>query len=249
MMTGPIETTPAPLTNDDPPIVSLDPGWDNSNDDPPIVSLDPGGDGPKPEKPQHRGIFGNFLRKLIVKNDGDHDAAAAQQFSTAVSRFEKGNPTGAFKIINKLLVTNPDFIKPWIFCGEWYHDNQEYAEALYHYEEAIKLGTISPHDYLRAAYSASRCGDIERAYVILRLSTTKLSHDDVPGILWFSLGCYATLLQKNDEAMGYLKDAFNKEYNNVNEYLTDPDLIPLRHRQDFLMLLGIASTDEETGRR
>ncbi len=115
---------------------------------------------------------------------------------------------------------------PWLFCGDWHYDNEDFGEALIHYEESIELGTINPNAYIRAASSASHTGDLERAYSILKLSTSKLSNEDLTGILWYNLGCYATRLQKNDEAMRYLTEAFNKGYVKIDKYLSDPDLIP-----------------------
>jgi molecular chaperone DnaK len=197
---------------------------------------DPDKDSSNQEQPQHRGIFASFLRKFVVRNEGDHDDAE-KLFNTGVSRVRKGNLKSGFDIINKLLKTNPDFIEPWEFCGDWYHRRKEYDDALFHYEEAINIGSTNPHTYIRAAYSAARIEDVEKAYAFLKQSTTMLAHDDVPGVLWFNLGCYATRLQKNDEAICYLKNAFNSGYIDTTKYLTDPDLIPLRRRKDFLLLL------------
>ncbi len=203
----------------------------------PMRSPDPEKGASHKEKRLPGGIFGNFVRKFTGRNDGDHGSDAEVRFSTAVSRIKKGNLKSGFNIINNLLKTNPDFIQPWEFCGDWYHRHEEYPEASFHYEEAIKLGTTNPHTYIRAAIAAAHTGDVESAYAILKHSTTKLSHEDVPGVLWFNLGCYATRLQKNDEAMRYLKVALNSGFTDTSKYLADPDLLPLRQRQDFALLL------------
>jgi TIR domain len=100
-----------------------------------------------------------------------------------------------------------------------------------------------------AATSAAGTGDVERAYAILKQSITTLVHDDVPGLLWYNLGCYATNLQKNDEAMCYLKRAFDNGFADINKYLSDRDLIPLRQREDFCMLVGRANADGDGAQR
>jgi tetratricopeptide (TPR) repeat protein len=221
--------------------VGTDPA--TSTDAGPSTGLpDPDEAAPGREGPRRRGIFGHLVRKLIPRNDGDRDDAE-RLFNTAVSRISKGHIKSGFEIINKLLKTNPSFIRPWQFCGDWYKRKEEYAEALFHYEEAIRLGTDDPNTYLLAAHSANQTGDIERAYAILRQGTTKLPHDALPGVLWYNLGCYATSLQDNDEAMCYLREAMNRGFNDIKFYMNDRDLIPLRRREDFNILMGLANTD------
>jgi uncharacterized RDD family membrane protein YckC len=168
-----------------------------------------------------------------------------RKFNTAVSKIKKGDLRGGFKIINKLIETRPGFIKPWEFCGDWYRRKEEYPDALFHYEEAIKLGTRNPHTYIRAAISASHIGDIERAYTILKQSVSELPHCDLPGLLWFNLACYATRLQNNDEAMYYLKNASLNGFIDTDKYRTDADLIPLRQREDFTSLLRVLDAPSE----
>jgi formylglycine-generating enzyme required for sulfatase activity/tetratricopeptide (TPR) repeat protein/uncharacterized RDD family membrane protein YckC len=169
-----------------------------------------------------------------------------RQFNTAVSKINKGDLNRGFKIINKLLISSPDFIKPWEFCGDWYRRHEDHPQALFHYEEAIKLGTTNPPTYIRAAISASRTGNVERAYTILKQSVSALPHSELPGVLWFNLACYATRMQNNDEAMDCLKNASLNGFTDATKYKNDEDLIPLRNREDFSLLLRQLEAPGET---
>lgn len=116
------------------------------------------------------------------------------------------------------------------------YEAKDYATAFRLYERA-GTGSRKAIHYFRASISAYRCGNTARALGILKEAETRLSPQEMKGSIWYNMGCFATRLGRFAEALQYLNRAVDAGYNNVEKYLRDPDLEPLRWQAGFKRLL------------
>jgi len=161
-----------------------------------------------------------------------------EQLDLAKQAIEAGDDTKATRLLLTLTQAHPEYQAVWLFLGEWHHTRDDHKSAVEHYEKGLALGRATKGDYFRAANSASRLGDSERAYAILKKAERDLGPSGMSGAMWYNLGCYATRLGRHYEAVCCLGRAIAAGFARPKQFRTDPDLKPLRGRPDFQRLLG-----------
>src|SRR5262249_30865846 len=114
---------------------------------------------------------------------------------------------------------------------------QDYRQALDYYQRGLALGAAKPIVYFRASLAANHLGDARRALAVLEEARAQLPPSTIPGVLWYTGGCFATRLGRFPDAIRYLNRAVDAGFNDVTKFRSDPDLEPLRWRPEFKRLL------------
>ncbi len=131
----------------------------------------------------------------------------------------------------------PDLQPARLLLAKQFAKAEDYEESLNHYSVGLKLGPAGIKDYMRAAQAAGRLGQYRRALELLQVVDRVADPKKKPGVLFYNIACYHTLLGELEEAMVALHKAVKGGYRKVEQYFTDSDLDPLRQRQDFQNLL------------
>jgi hypothetical protein len=121
--------------------------------------------------------------------------------------------------------------------AEEHYRREEHALARRFYDSTLALGSAGALVYHHAALAAHLAGDTPRALAILQEAEAKLGDAGMRGAMWYNLGCFATRLGRFDDAMHYLGRAAARGCIDANKYRADPELAPLRWRDDFKQLL------------
>jgi tetratricopeptide (TPR) repeat protein len=127
-----------------------------------------------------------------------------------------------------------------------YDQLQQYAKSLDDWEKALELSPPAEQPRARAgrASSLARLGQVEQAVAeVVELS--KLT--DWPASEWYNFACIYALASDKlpdkqqayaDRAMELLQRAVQAGFTNAAHLEQDPDLAPLREREDFQKLIG-----------
>jgi tetratricopeptide (TPR) repeat protein len=144
-------------------------------------------------------------------------------------------PAEAARDLVDLLQAHPAYQPAFLLYGIWHYKWKNFQAALQGFEKAIALGPIKAAQYQQAALSASRLGDNRKALSICKEATARLRQ--VPGAIWFNMGCYHARLQELDQVVSCLQKAIAAGFRKAASFREDPDLAPVRDRPEFQSLL------------
>lgn len=125
-----------------------------------------------------------------------------------------------------------------LLTAEQLYSRQEYGPALQHFRSALVLGKAKLNHYHHASLCAYHVNDKETALSFLKDMEAKFPAQEVPGAIWYNMGCFCVRLGRYVDAIRHLNRAADAGYDDAAEYRNDPDLAPLRWRSDFKRLLG-----------
>jgi hypothetical protein len=151
-------------------------------------------------------------------------------------------PEQASRDLLELLKAFPNYLPARLFYAEWHYNTKNYRASLKGYKRAFKLGVAEGRHYYKASIAADKLGENERALQILQAADEMLPAGEMTGTMIYNMGCYQARLGKGDEAMACLWRAVKAGWCNLASCRDDPDLAPLRDRDDFKQLVAFLST-------
>ena len=143
-----------------------------------------------------------------------------------------GDLAGAMKDYNDGIDVDEDYAYIYLTRGKLHLKNgqKELAE-----QDFLKAAELDSVDYYGARhYALHFLGNDEEAIEVMNKVIEKDPYS--PGD-WYDKACLYSLMGRHDEAMEALKTSFEKGYRSLVQIEYDPDMDPIRDRDDFKSLI------------
>ena len=167
----------------------------------------------------------------VIENDIDY--AVGAYAVRGYMREEQKNYDGALEDYNKALMLNDEFSHLYMMRGRFYLKcKQDTISALRDFNRALELEGDAVSS--TRVYSYIFIGQPERA---LSLFHQILTNDPSAGN-YYDAACIYSLLNRQQEAIDYLRIAMEKGYRNIHHIDHDADLDNIRETEEFGQLLA-----------
>ncbi len=147
-----------------------------------------------------------------------------KEIERARRAFARGDRAEGERRLVALLEVEPFFVPALLCLADGRYRFDDHAGSLLLYQRVMVLGSMKPIHYFRASLAASKLGDNARALAILEQAEAMLPPPKMKGAMWYNMGCFAARLGRYPDALGYLNQAVNAGYDDIDKLRSDPDL-------------------------
>ncbi len=141
-------------------------------------------------------------------------------------KYYAGNIDGAIEDFSVALALQPDFAPAYLYRGTYYQYKGDTAKARQDFEQCLRLDSV-PENGL-AYYAYYRLGDNAKAIELLN----KALADDPDGT-YYNAACLYSLMGNKEQALQYLRKAFESGYCDFPHARRDTDFDNVRSSKEF----------------
>ncbi len=145
--------------------------------------------------PESNALFHYARARLLLAEDKHDEAVEAYhqaigydslnedlRFELAELYLALDRPQQAFRLLEDLLIRNPDSLKASLTLGNAYFGNRQPEKAVGHYRKALELAPEQEQVRLHLAIALVRSGEIDEAFAVLK-ELLKKNPESIPGRL------------------------------------------------------------------
>ncbi len=141
-------------------------------------------------------------------------------------KYYAGNVDGAIEDLSVALALQPDFAPAYLYRGTYYQCKGDTAKARQDFEQCLRLDSVTENGL--AYYACYRLGDNAKALEFLNKA---LAAD--PDGTFYNAACLYSLMGNKEQALHYLRKAFESGYRDFAHARRDTDFDNVRSSKEF----------------